>query len=126
MRQVKVWRYYCDHCGKGGCGKGAMAKHERSCVRNPDRDCRMCPRGCLVQQPIATLIEAAHSIDALREAADGCPACMLAGAIQAHPGGYTPSEEDGYYDPRTFVDFKAEAARFWADVNEAEADERPW
>lgn len=118
MRQVKVWRYYCDHCGKGGCGKGAMAKHEARCARNPDRACRMCHHAGLVQRPMPELIEQTHSVDALREACGGCPACMLAAAIQAHPGGHTPTADDGFYDPRLWVDFKAEAARFWAEVNE--------
>lgn len=111
-----MWRYYCDHCGKGGCGKGAMAKHERSCVRNPERLCRMCAHGLLPQRPIATLIEAAHSI----------PACMLAEVIQAHLQRYSPHDEDAQYDQRPYVDSKAEAARFWAEANERQTDEGPW
>jgi hypothetical protein len=109
MRQKKVWRYYCDHCRKAGCGKGALAKHEASCARNPDRACRMCAHGGLTQQPMLALIEASYSVEALRVAANGCPACMLAGAIQ---GGRDDKDEAAY------VDFKAEAARFWAEVNE--------
>lgn len=118
MRSKKVWRYYCDHCNKGGCGKGAMAKHERSCARNPERVCRMCLAGGLEQRPMMELIEGASSVDELRKAANGCPACMLAGAIQAHPEKHTPCADDGYYDPRVFVDFKDEARRFWANVND--------
>jgi len=42
MRKKRVWRYYCEYCGKGGCSAGAMSKHEKHCTMNPNRECRMC------------------------------------------------------------------------------------
>lgn len=39
MRRVKVWRYYCEYCGKGGCSGGHMKRHEERCTLNPNRVC---------------------------------------------------------------------------------------
>lgn len=124
MQQRKVWRYYCDHCRKGGCGKGAMAKHERHCVKNPNRKCRMCDAGETVQQPLVDLLDALRSggIDRLREVADGCPACMLH-AVVMH------NQTEPEYEPETgagggvYFDFKSELKQFWERVNESE---RQW
>lgn len=127
MKSKKVWRYYCDHCKKSGCGKAAMLKHEASCCRNPGRVCRMCVRGECAPLPLPELAEHIHNIDALRKAADGCPACMLAAVMQFVPrqqpwsGSYEDTPPEQFAD----VDFKAEAARFWADVNDAEPSPAP-
>lgn len=114
MKQRKVWRYYCDHCKKGGCGKAAMLKHESSCTRNPARVCRMCKHGGLTQQPIESLREEVGSLDGLRKAARGCAACMLAAVMQEYPNRNLWAEESGIY-----VDFREEAKRFWDEVNRA-------
>ena len=42
MRKKQVWRYYCDYCKKSGCSGGWIAKHEKHCTMNPDRECGMC------------------------------------------------------------------------------------
>lgn len=113
MRQKKVWRYYCDHCNKGGCGKAAMIKHEGSCCHSPVRVCRMCWHGELCQQPMPDLLAALEEggVEKLREVADGCPACMLAAVIQfpKDPG------EGPWFD----FDFKKESVPFWEAVNDA-------
>lgn len=84
MKQKKVWRYYCDHCKKSGCGKAAMAKHERHCLKNDARECRMCASlNGGTNLPMAELVEAAkQGLATLREVADGCPMCMLAAIIR--------------------------------------------
>jgi hypothetical protein len=73
------------------------------------------------QQPTAALIKALGDgdkagMDALRELAQGCPACMLT-AIRC----------SGLLDPlgdREFpqFDFAKEAAAFWSDVNAEERE----
>jgi hypothetical protein len=119
MRQKKVWRYYCDHCNKGGCGKAAMIKHEASCAHNPNRKCRMCGHGELVQKPMPELIQALQDggVPKLREVSDGCPACMLAAIIQEGEGA---DPEDRTWHQ---FDFKEEAKGFWALVND---ERRSW
>jgi hypothetical protein len=42
MRQKKVWRYWCEFCGKAGLQKSHMANHEAHCTLNPKRLCRVC------------------------------------------------------------------------------------
>jgi len=122
MRQKRVWRYYCDHCKKGGCGKAAMIKHELHCIKNPDRKCRMCDAGEVNQQPMAELTRAyvEDGLQGLRALAEGCPACMLSTIVQ-----YRITPESGY-DPdesEEFFDYKAESVSWWSDVND---NKREW
>lgn len=42
MKRKKVWRYYCEYCGKSAAAAGHMATHERGCTLNPGRKCRVC------------------------------------------------------------------------------------
>lgn len=42
MKAVKRWRYYCDHCKKGGQSPYHMRNHEAVCTLNPKRQCKMC------------------------------------------------------------------------------------
>lgn len=113
MRTKTVKRYWCDFCNKAGLQAHAMAKHERHCTMNPARACRACrlidggngPDAnelralvALLPTPVAPeydhrfeetqryrdFLEAAHAVaPQLREAARGCPACMLAAIRQA-------------------------------------------
>lgn len=108
MRQVKVWRYYCDFCKKGGCGKAAMVKHEKRCVKNPDRECGMCrvSHGGNNSEMAELTAAAGISLARLREVSDSCPACMLAGIVQAN----LPDEHECHQ-----FDFKAERDAFWKD-----------
>ena len=147
MRKRQVWRYYCDHCGKGGCSKHHMEQHERSCTLNPERECRMCaadPGAGAVQHAMPELIEAIGSGDEagmkrIRDVTggdrdEGCPACILA-AIRQSGLGYKPGEsrrpKDEYDCPadRIAADefkFKDECASFWSDVNDGRAAEGSW
>jgi hypothetical protein len=78
-------RFYCDHCNKGSGSASAMKRHEKGCTKNPHRVCGMCalwkerggdepapPRDELVR------VLDAEGFDAMREAANLCPACILA------------------------------------------------
>lgn len=67
-----------------------MAKHEGTCVQNPNRTCWACREFELDPEPLETLIALAmalqpdtQDIGPLEKAADGCPACMLAAIVQA-------------------------------------------
>ena len=109
MRTKRVNRYYCDFCPKAGGSAGHMKRHERGCTMNPDRVCGVCGIVEATQRPIQELIallpnhlnfqcygeghegyDAALTITAnkklprLREAANDCPACILAAIRQAH------------------------------------------
>lgn len=127
MREVLRKRYYCDHCKKGGGTKFHMAKHERGCTLNPDRQCGVCEKIGLSAAPLSELIAfvtsvaATHidttpdvqyaSIDSaalktLRERADNCPTCILAALRQA----------EAFADPGDF-DFKKELKSIWADYD---------
>lgn len=112
MRQKQVWRYYCDHCNKGGCGKGAMLKHEKHCIRNPERACRMCEHGGTVTHPMPELIEALQNdgLKGLKDLTEACPACMLAAIVQERQG------ENGGHGEGYDFDYKAACVEFWASV----------
>lgn len=105
MRKVQRWRYYCDHCKKSGGHAGHMVRHERGCTANPNRQCGVCDRIGINAAPLTELLTLVReigkpehneftdhdwvSIDAdafkkLREAADGCPCCILAALRQTH------------------------------------------
>ena len=123
MRKVKRWRYYCDHCGKGGCAGGHIAKHERGCVYNPARECGLCKITGLTQQPIQTLVDAMQSggIEKVKEAADGCPACTLAAIVQdRRQRGVNMRSLDPDRAQEEYVDFDYRAAHkaFWDAYNE--------
>jgi hypothetical protein len=118
MRKAKVWRYYCDHCRKGGCSAGAMKTHEARCLRNPKRSCGFCAIAGEAQEDVDVLVEAFHGgdIDRLRTAAHGCPACMLAAVLEWRKrGGPGMPEEDGMYVPWSYEE---EKAAFWKVENE--------
>lgn len=82
MIKKKMWRYYCEFCGKGGCSASHMKKHEEHCTMNPDRKCGLCEVADLEQQKMETLIYA-HVKGDLRSVSNECPACMLAALRQS-------------------------------------------
>lgn len=136
MTKKKVWRYYCDFCKKAGCSGGHIASHERSCTANPNRVCAMHKHCDGQQKPVEELTavllahrgakeatEWAKAVEELREAADGCPACMLAAIRQSGLQYKEPVvDEDGVdYGPDIGFNFKAELRDFWSNVNDAKA-----
>ncbi|MBU6490532.1 MAG: hypothetical protein KGQ57_22295 [Burkholderiales bacterium] len=120
MKQVKRWRYYCDHCKKSGCQKHAIAKHESSCIRNDARVCRMCKFMGLEQRPMAELVEAASSgLKPLEEAAENCPVCILSAIVRARPIPKTPDEPwDDRFDAFEFKKEMNEVFQNAADARE--------
>lgn len=136
MRSKQVWRYWCDHCRKGGCQRAAMAKHERGCTLNPARECGMCKAGRRHGQPLATLCAVARNnaeelrslddttpcatpdevVARLFDYAEGCPACVFAALRQA--GVRHNSVADRAEEGALIFDWRAEAVKFWRDVAE--------
>ena len=134
MKRLKKWRYYCDYCKKSGCSGGHIKRHEESCTMNPNRVCGMCKQTDEEQPKMADMIKALdvavinegqdnhgfdfctiknekEALEALRKAANNCPACILA-ALRQH----------GYpflFDSFRFAD---EQKSFWGDVNESRMD----
>ena len=103
MRKRRVWRYYCDFCDKGTCRP--LMKHEEHCTKNPNRRCRMCHWAKFKTKPMTELIAAALTgVEKLREATQGCPACMLAAIRQS-----TASCE---------FDYPVEREAFWASLKQ--------
>ena len=137
---VRTWlarRAECDFCGKRNSSPGHMARHEKHCLRNPDRVCRMCNALGLSQQPMGLLKEALGQADeegiANIKALTECPICISAAILQT--GGYhRPTGEvhreliDAYSNhwdewslERTVpFDYKAELEAAWASANAEE------
>lgn len=102
------WRHYCDFCKKQGAAKHHIAKHEMHCCKNPNRVCGTCNLFELEQQPMAELVGVldASGLDALKEFAQGCPACILAAICQHRQkliDERVPPEDMPWYD----FDFRA-------------------
>lgn len=150
MRSKKVMRYWCDHCNKAGLRAHAMAKHERHCTKNPARACRTCtlinggngPDSdelralvAMLPTPVAQdwdsignpspqfekfMREVAEVAPRLREAAGGCPACMLAAIRQA---GIFVSLVEGFDFKKEMSDVLDAAAR---EADEVRRDSMGW
>lgn len=121
MKRKRVWRYWCEHCRKGGCSAGHMAKHEKSCTLNPGRTCRMCLLLGITQTPLGDLIalvqrepldddDAAAMLRAVEVAANGCPTCVFSALRQSDRLYHTFDEESGGPARRgLYFDYKAKA-----------------
>jgi hypothetical protein len=127
MKKKQVWRYYCEYCKKANCSGSAIAKHEKSCTKNPNRICRMCKMLDKVQKPTKELLDLLPDhdpsdlvfrfgernepieagIDKLRKITEDCPACILAALRQK-----------GIPVPATSFDFEKECKSAWADFND--------
>lgn len=84
MRSRRCIRYNCDFCSKGMFQKPAMERHEKYCLKNPYRKCRTCEfHGDMHEHPIPELVTALETggMLALRDKAEGCPTCILAGIV---------------------------------------------
>jgi len=118
MREQKKSVYYCDHCKKHTLTKQSMEKHERRCTSNPDRECAMCKHcegGSVGAGKLKEMALAGATIDELREAAGGCPICILAGIKQS--GAMKMWEDDPLHESVRGWNFKKELSELWAEIN---------
>lgn len=130
MRKKQVWRYYCDHCGKGSLSGGHMRNHERHCTANPNRECRMHKHFDEPQRPVAELMAALdelsrpdYGLPELRRLAGNCPMCILAAVRQS---GITKWDGDPESPPLELdFNFKNELKAHWETINQAQ-DEREY
>lgn len=141
MKKVMRPRYYCEFCNKGSGSGGHMKTHESRCTKNPARKCNMCTVLLGQTQPdLNTLMallptiadqkfmeysfDGGHSwenwrnvppeaVAALRKAAGGCPACMMAALRQR--GLPVPTAME--------FNFTSESKQLLSDYNEAQAQQ---
>ena len=108
MRSKRVLRYWCDYCNKSGGRKDSMIKHEKHCIKNPNRVCRMCIANDSKQLSTDELvfILTTQGIDKLKEATKNCPACILNAIVKS-----------GKYDLADKWSFKEEVNKFWERIN---------
>lgn len=96
MKKRKAWRYMCEFCKKSNCSAPSIRKHESRCTLNPERHCGMCDIACKAQPSMADLLASLplrptdkwpdltdEQQQALRAAADDCPACIMAALRQS-------------------------------------------
>ncbi len=84
MRAKTVKRFFCDHCSKGMFRKKSMERHESICFHNPNRSaCILCELH-KEKTELPTVLDEAYkqSLDALRTAANHCPACIFSAIIR--------------------------------------------
>lgn len=121
MTRKPAWRYKCDFCGKKSYSGGHMAKHEKHCTANDNRECRVCKLVEGKQRGMEELVMAAWcGIDVLREVAGGCPACMLSAIRRMpplHSPGFHPLTHDGG-DGLSAWDYKKAMKAAWDAFNE--------
>lgn len=96
-----------------------MAKHERGCTNNPNRACGLCATAEEVQPALSHMLPAyrAGGLDALRKAANNCPACILATLRQT---------DHHLRDNADWFDYRKEADAWWSDLNDATAEAECW
>jgi hypothetical protein len=133
MKEKTVVHYICEFCGKVQHKRSSMARHEKHCTKNPNRECRMCDAIGESPTPMPELlavlpdpkskkyiddkhryagtiydllkVDTEAALPKLRELTSNCPACMMAALRQrAIPVPMVMS-------------FKEECGRFWKAVN---------
>lgn len=111
MKIKRVNRYYCDHCGRGGCNAAHIRNHEPNCLKNPNRGCFLCKENDR-DYPSLTKGFKDNDLHWLRNAVDGCPACMLAVILQ------TPldAEEQNYCYQH--FDYREEVSEYHRSMQE--------
>ena len=108
--------YYCEHCKRHRITAKAILNHEPRCIYNPLRsECGwhkdLKP---LAPADLALVFKDSLDVKWLREAADGCPACMLATVVQARKLGLE-ADEAWDFDYQAEVKSYRESERY-ADV----------
>lgn len=124
-------RYYCDHCNKGNGSPSAMRRHERGCTANPQRVCGMCaklaeeggPEPAPPRDELVRIMDA-QGFTAMCEAANKCPACILAALRTKNTKGdsETPPGVLGPEDGRESWSYTQAKQAWWNEWNSAQAE----
>ncbi len=135
MKVIKKNVYYCDFCNKRMLSAWSMAKHEKHCTANPNRECRLCKNN----PDIKTFIEELKSRFEVKETTndngfteqkviwkgkeitmneieaftDSCPMCTFAILRQT---------KLNYSVFKFNYDFEKKLSEWWAEVNERERE----
>lgn len=99
-----------------------MERHERICVYRPDRVCPLCAEVKEEQRPLASILEALEQPDGLkaaREAANHCPACLLAAIVQSRRHLEKLGELEKGEGHFSEFNYKAELASWYGDNDQA-------
>lgn len=126
MTKKQVWRYFCDHCKKGGLSAGHMKNHEKHCTANPERICRMHKYFEEPQVPMSDMLTALRvrpiemAMNRLRHITNDCPMCILSAIRQSGIGKWDGDPES--QSPDTGFDFKKELTAHWETINELADD----
>lgn len=118
-------RYYCEHCKKGNGSPSAMKRHESGCTLNPQRVCGMCrmlakeggPEPAPSRDELVRIMDT-EGFTAMCEAANKCPACILAAlrtknGFDDETGPHVAGPEDG----RESWSYTKAKADWWAEWN---------
>ena len=131
MRTAMRPRYYCDHCNKGNGSPSAMRRHERGCTLNPQRECGMCKmvadevEGALSRDELVRVMDE-QGFKAMCEAANHCPACILAALRTKNFKGdaETPPGVLGPEDGRESWSYTQAKQAWWAEWNSNQVEQR--
>ena len=144
MKKRQTWQYICEFCNKRGLSAAVIARHEKSCTKNPRRVCRVCAmdhnglirgegRQADIAQLMALLPDPAPHHTATEEGfpyfADSLTVeCNRALVALRKAAGNCPAcimsaiRQKGIPVPMvTDFDFTQEMKWIWAEVNEAQA-----
>lgn len=135
MIKKKVYKYWCEFCGKTNCSAASIKKHEKRCTKNPNRECGYCKLLEQEQPNIAELVAMLPKpvvvietdycgehytwtgikeiLPIIREKTGGCPACIMAVFRQ---GGIPIPLVEGF-------DFQKECQEIWSEFNRAQQKE---
>ncbi len=142
MNKKRVWRYYCEFCGKGGCSASHMKHHEAHCTMNPDRKCGFCDTVDMPQRPIVELLKALKAdIIEFKKTNDFNKEeeCVLSGlvfsseynvlldalggACEFCPACMLATLRQSKMIHHIRFDFKDEKGKFWSDYNEEQRED---
>lgn len=90
-RTATVTFYYCDHCNKRYERLHAAEYHEKHCMKNPHRTCKLCGMRWDDDDTLAYIRDeiTPEAFLSVSLKIHDCPMCVLGTLIQA---GYHPSE----------------------------------
>lgn len=102
-----------------------MERHERYCFHNPKRECRTCEfHGDMKGHRLEDVIDAIEhgGVETARPIAEGCPACICSGIVQARKRAKGDEERSRLWLDIEF-DYKKENDAFYRAVRESRPED---